>query len=340
MRALVYTGVRKLELQDWPEPQLERGEALVRVGGVGVCGSDVHGWLGHSRGRVPPLVLGHEMAGVVERMEGGELGLKTGDRVAVYPLVGCDHCSYCAAGRECLCRRKKLLGMHVPGGFAEYLKAPAKNLYPIHERLSLALGAVVEPLANALHFVRAAQADRGACAILGAGPIGLLILEVAGQTGLAPDGRIAVVEVNPNRSAIARNHGAALVVNPQAPDALERLGQFFGEDGCAAVFDAAGLSVTRQMAMKLVRSQGVIVLAGLGEADTTLDFIEVTRREVRLAGVYAYDREEFQLATKWMAEGRVNLDGLLSEARLSDGQSIFEDLARPDSERVKVILKP
>jgi len=340
MKALVYTEVRKLELQDWPDPQLERGEALVRVGGVGVCGSDVHGWLGHSRGRVPPLVLGHEMAGVVERVEDGGTTVKAGDHVAVYPLVGCGHCSYCAAGRECLCRRKKLLGMHVPGGFAEYLKAPAKNLYPIHARLSLAEGALVEPLANALHFVRAAQADRGASAILGAGAIGLLILEVARQMGLAPDGRIAVVEVNPNRSAIARKHGAALTVNPKEPDAAARLDQFFGEDGCAVVFDAAGLSATRQMAMRLVRSEGVIVLAGLSEAETTLDFIEVIRREVRLAGVYAYGREEFQLAAKWMAEGRVNLDGLISEARLSDGQSIFEDLARPDSERVKVVLKP
>src|SRR5579863_7034082 len=263
------------------------------------------------------------MAGVVERVEDGGTTVKAGDHVAVYPLVGCGHCSYCAAGRECLCRRKKLLGMHVPGGFAEYLKAPAKNLYPIHARLSLAEGALVEPLANALHFVRAAQADRGASAILGAGAIGLLILEVARQMGLAPDGRIAVVEVN-----------------PKEPDAAARLDQFFGEDGCAVVFDAAGLSATRQMAMRLVRSEGVIVLAGLSEAETTLDFIEVIRREVRLAGVYAYGREEFQLAAKWMAEGRVNLDGLISEARLSDGQSIFEDLARPDSERVKVVLKP
>ncbi|HEV2494630.1 MAG TPA: alcohol dehydrogenase catalytic domain-containing protein [Terriglobia bacterium] len=340
MKALVYTGVRRLELQDWPDPELGPGEALVRVGGVGVCGSDVHGWLGHSRGRVPPLVLGHEMAGVVERVEDGGTAVKAGDRVAVYPLVGCGECSYCAAGRECLCRRKKLLGMHVPGGFAEYLKAPVKNLYPIHERMTLAKGAVVEPLANALHFVRAARADRGACAILGAGPIGLLILEVTRQMSLAPDGRIAVVEVNANRSAIARDHGASLVVNPKEPDALDRLDEFFDEDGCAVVFDAAGLSATRQMALGLVKSGGVVVLAGLSEAETAIDFIEVIRREVRLAGVYAYGREEFQLAVEWMAEGRANLDGLISEARLAEGQAVFEDLARPDSQRVKVILKP
>ncbi len=340
MKALVYTEVRKLEFQDWPDPELAPGDALVRVGGVGVCGSDVHGWLGHSRGRVPPLVLGHEMAGVVERIEGGDAAVALGDHVAVYPLVGCNDCAYCARGRECLCRRKRLLGMHIAGGFAEYLKAPVKNLYLIPERVGFTQGALIEPLANALHFVQAAEADRGAIAILGAGPIGLLILEVARRMNFAPPGRIAVVEVNPNRSEMAVRRGADLVVNPKQPDALERLERFFGEDGCAVVFDAAGFSATRQMALRLVKSGGLVVLAGLGEPETPVDFIEVIRREVRLAGVYGYSREEFRIAAQWVAEGRLNLEGWVSEAPLADGQAIFEALARPDSQRVKVVLIP
>src|SRR5439155_17024230 len=89
MKALVYTAVRKLEWQDWPDPQLSPGEALVRVGAVGVCGSDIHGWTGHSRGRVPPLVLGHEMSGIVEGIEGNGGKLKPGDLVAIFPLIGC-----------------------------------------------------------------------------------------------------------------------------------------------------------------------------------------------------------------------------------------------------------
>src|SRR5215475_11174639 len=111
MKALVYTEVRKLEVQDWPEPQLSDGEALVSIGGAGVCGSDVHGWSGHSRGRVPPLVLGHEMAGTIERVEGDQKELKPGDLVAVFPIIGCGHCAYCAAGRDPLCRRRQLMGM-------------------------------------------------------------------------------------------------------------------------------------------------------------------------------------------------------------------------------------
>ena len=340
MKALVYTEVRKLEFLDWPDPELGEGDALVRVGGVGVCGSDLHGWLGHSRGRVPPLVLGHEMAGVVERIEGGDATVQPGDHVAVYPLVGCRECAYCAAGRECLCRRKRLLGMHIAGGFAEYLKAPAKNLYPIPERVGSTQGALIEPLANALHFVGAAEKDRGPIAILGAGPIGLLILEVARRMSLAPAAGIAVVEVNPKRLEIASRHAADLTVNPRDPDAMERLERFFGEDGCAVAFDAAGFSATRQMGLKLVKSGGLIVLAGLGDPETQVDFIEVIRREVRLAGVYGYSREEFRIAARWVAEGQVSFEGWVSEAGLASGQAVFENLTRPDSDRVKVILKP
>lgn len=108
MKALVYTQPRRLELLDWPDPELGKGDALVRVGAVGVCGSDVHGWMGHSRGRVPPLVLGHEMAGVVEQVRSDAAGFEPGQDVAIYSLIGCDQCNYalqatstCADAGEC-----------------------------------------------------------------------------------------------------------------------------------------------------------------------------------------------------------------------------------------------
>jgi 2-desacetyl-2-hydroxyethyl bacteriochlorophyllide A dehydrogenase len=337
MKALVYTAVRKLEWQDWPDPQLSPGEALVRVGAVGVCGSDIHGWTGHSRGRVPPLVLGHEMSGIVEGVEGNGGRVKAGDLVAIFPLIGCGQCAYCAAGRDPLCRRRLLLGMHLPGGFAEYLKAPVRSLYPIPADLGFVQGALIEPLANALHFVESAKADRGPIAILGAGPIGFLMLQTARQKQFP---RIAVVEINPNRAGAARAHGADLVVNPQDPDAIERLQAFFGEDGCSAVLDAAGFAATRELAVKLVRSGGLIVLAGLGSAEGGIDFVEVTRREIRLAGVYGYTRSDFERAISWVTEGRLDLADWVREARLAEGQAVFEDLARPDSSSVKVVLKP
>jgi len=333
LKALVYTQPRKVEYLDWPDPQLAPGDALVRIGAVSICGSDVHGWLGHSRGRVPPLVLGHEMAGVVERAE-GPAQVEPGQAVAVYPIIGCNQCSYCESDQEYICRRKRVLGLHEAGGCAQYLKAPARNLYPIAERMGMLLGSLVEPLSNALHFVSLAEHDRGACTVLGAGPIGLLILQVAKTVGFRP---IAVAEVNSRRAQLARRLGGDIVVNPAHPGAVEQLGNFFGEDGCSAVFDAAGFSSTRQLALKLVRSGGLVVL---GEAGTGFDFIELIRREVRVTGAYAYSRREFQQAIEWIDGGRVVFEGWVSGAALQDGQRVFEELATPDAERVKVVLTP
>jgi len=336
MKALVYTQPRKVEYLDWPDPQLAAGDALVRIGAVSLCGSDVHGWLGHSRGRVPPLVLGHEMAGIVERVEGGT-PVEPGQRVAVYPIIGCNRCSYCASNQEHICRHKRVLGLHEAGGCAQFLKAPARNLYPLAEGLGMLLGSLVEPLSNALHFVSLAALDRGPCAVLGAGPIGLLILQVARSLGFHP---IAVVEVNARRSELARRLGAGMAVNSQDAGAVEQLQSFLGEDGCSVVFDAAGFSPTRQLALRLVRSSGLIVLAGLGEAETSFDCIELIRREVRVTGAYAYSRREFQRAIEWIAGGRVAFEGWVSEANLQDGQSVLEELAQANPERIKVVLRP
>ena len=182
-----------------------------------------------------------------------------------------------------------------------------------------------------------AKFEIGPCAVLGAGPIGLLILQIARSLAFQP---IAIIEVNARRSELARRLGADLAVNPQEPGAAEQLEGFFGEDGCSVAFDAAGFSPTRQLALKLVRSGGLTVLAGLGEAETSFDCIELIRREVRVTGAYAYSRREFQQAIEWIAGGRVVFDGWVSEANLQDGQRVLEELAQANPERIKVVLRP
>jgi len=336
MKALVYTAPRRLEYQEWPDPELGASEALVRIRAAAVCGSDLHGWLGHSRGRVPPLVLGHEMAGEVVEVR-GDGAVAAGARVAVYPLMGCGHCAYCTSGRDYLCPSRKLLGLHIPGGFAEYVKAPIVNLDTLPPEVDFTGGALVESLACGIHTAGLASRERGPLAILGAGPVGLMGLTAARQAGFS---KIAVVEVNPHRVEVARRLGADLTVNPKAPNALEELQGFFGGEGCAVVLDAAGFTVTRQSALRLVRTAGLIILAGLGEQETAFDCVDVIRREIRLTGAFAYSRREFQSAVKWIAEGRLATADWISEAPLADGQTVFESLVDPQSTRVKVVLKP
>jgi threonine dehydrogenase-like Zn-dependent dehydrogenase len=345
VKALVYTAPKRLAWQEWPDPEPALGEALVRVESIGVCGSDVHGWLGKSRGRVPPLILGHEMAGVVQEVRSQAASLQRGDFVAIYPIIGCGHCRFCATDRERLCRQRKLMGMHLAGGFAEYLKAPAKNLYRLPPSVNFIGGALVEPLANALHFVEYAQTDPGPIAILGAGAIGLLMLQVARQITARDRAKrlfpkIAVTEVNPHRAALARRFGADLVVNPQETGALSQLEAFFGEDGCRAVLDAAGFASSRQLALKLVATGGLVGLVGMGETDTTFDCVELIRREVRLAGIYGYGRDEFQRAVEWITQGRIDYQDWVTEAPLKEGQKLFEALDQPDTTQIKLILRP
>jgi 2-desacetyl-2-hydroxyethyl bacteriochlorophyllide A dehydrogenase len=337
MKALVYTAPRKLEFKDWPDPEPGAGEALVRIRAAAVCGSDLHGWLGHSRGRVPPLVLGHEVAGEVVEVRDSKAGFKPGESVTVYPLIGCGTCMYCTSGRDYLCPRRKLLGMHVAGGFAEYLRVPVSNLEALPADLDFTRGALVEPLACGVHMARLAAEDRGPLAILGAGPIGLMALQAARQLGFL---RIAVVEINARRAETARKLGADLAVNPKRHDHVAELQHFFGDEGCAVVFDAAGFSVTRQLALQLVRPAGLIVFAGLGEQETPLDCVEIIRREIRLTGAFAYNRREFQEAVSWVAGGRLTTTDWISEASLAEGQQVFEELASPNASRIKVVLKP
>ncbi len=337
MKALVYTKPRRLEFKTWPDPRLEPGDALVRVRGVAICGSDLHGWMGDSRGRVPPLVLGHEMSGVVEEVRDPASTVKPGDRVAVYPILGCERCDYCASGRDFLCHERRVLGLHMPGGFAEYLKAPAKNLYPLGESTGFNEGAMIEPLACALHSVGKCVQERGPIAILGAGPIGLLCLQVARQLNFP---RIAVLELNPQRLEEARRQGAHLALRPGGAAALKQLDRFFGKEGCVAVYDAAGFTATRQLATRLVKTGGLIVSIGLGDQESPLDFVEIVRREIRIEGAFAYSRREFEVASEWIAADRLSLKSWISEAPLAQGQPVFEELARPDSGRIKVILKP
>jgi 2-desacetyl-2-hydroxyethyl bacteriochlorophyllide A dehydrogenase len=337
MRALVCTGPRKFEYRDWPDPELGAGDALVKVRSVGVCGSDLRAWSVSSKRRVPPFILGHELAGEVVEVRDSQANLRAGDRVVIYPLAGCNHCRSCDSGRDYLCPNRRELGLQLAGAFAEYLRIPARNLYLLPDGMEWLQGALVEPLSVALHMVARAGEGTGPAAILGAGPIGLLVLHVARVSGFP---RIAVAEVNGHRSRTATSFGAELVVNPRDPESMEQLQQFFRTDGCAVVFDAAGFSATRQMALKLVRAGGTVVLAGGGEAETSLEFVDVICREVRLQGSFAYSRQDFEMALQWIAAGRLKLEQWVSEAGLDEGQRIFEELSDPNPERIKVVLRP
>ena len=156
MRALVYTAVRSVEMQEWREPEPGNNEVLVRVRAAAICGSDVHGFLGYSKIRVPPMVMGHEFTGEILALGSGVSELAVGDRVVVQPLVTCMRCPACLSGRTNICQDRKLLGGHLQGGFAERIVAPRHLVYRLPDHVSYEAGSLTEPLANAVHMARLA----------------------------------------------------------------------------------------------------------------------------------------------------------------------------------------
>ncbi|MGI8960151.1 MAG: zinc-dependent alcohol dehydrogenase [Bryobacteraceae bacterium] len=191
MKALVYTRPMNVELRDLDAPQLGDGDVLVRVRACGVCGSDLHGFRGNRSRRVPPLVLGHEFSGDIGE-NGNSRRLRTGSQVAIYPLLCCGNCIYCSTGRENLCPSRRVFRLDLHGGLAEFVAVRENCLFPLAPGMSHIEGALVEPVANALHILsRIPNVCGGTGLIYGAGPIGLLSAYIAREAGAA---RLVVVD--------------------------------------------------------------------------------------------------------------------------------------------------
>ncbi len=333
MRALVYHGPRDLRLEDVAEPVPEPGEALVRVHGCGVCGSDLHGYLGHSKARVPPLVLGHEVAGVVEGVGEGVDPDLVGAAVCIRPTLTCGACAWCEAGRDNLCRKRRLMGLNAPGGLAEKVAVPARNLVPLDGHPVNA--AIVEVLANAIHVVGLAGETRS-IGVAGGGCLGLLTVMVAARQGV--EVRL-LTEPSEQRRQIALDHGATAVADPRTTP-LRELAAEAVDGGVEVAVDAVGLSDTRRDAIAATRAGGRVVLLGLEHESSEIDFADVIRREIELAGSFAYTAAEFAEAARLYADEADRIGRLVTPEPLSRGMEVFSALADREDLRVKVVLTP
>jgi threonine dehydrogenase-like Zn-dependent dehydrogenase len=337
MQAIVWQGPERMAVEERPEPGAPgAGELVVRPAAVGICGSEVEGYLGHMGNRTPPLVMGHEFAGVVvaagdgaERWEGA--------RVAVNPLAGCGRCRLCAAGQENLCPERTLIGIHHDGAFADLVRAPAANARALPDGMAARTGALVEPLANGVHAVRlglAAGPVRRAVG-LGAGTIGLMTLQAALLSGIE---HVTVLEPQDERRERALALGAheAYAVADEAQDALRAASDGLGAD---LTLDAVGAEATRRLALTLLAPGARAVCIGLAADDTTLGFHAIVRGQIAIQGSYAYTMADFEQALEWLAVDRVSVGELGAVRPLQDGPGAFARLATgPPPAEVKVFL--
>jgi len=327
MRALVYTAPRTVQLQEIAKPYLVEGESEITVLAAGICGSDISGFLGHSRRRIPPLVLGHELVG---RSIGGQ-------RVVVNPLISCGLCTSCLSGLQNLCSNWRLLGMdRTPGCYAEFVSVPESQVFEIPDELTDARAVMAEPLANIVHLFRiAAPLPFFRMGIVGGGTMGSLALLTAIRLGVRD---VLVEDVNDVRLKVARRMGATLAVNVSAEEGREEARRFAGH-GLDLVLDASGTGTARQAAFDLCRPGGLVMLLGMSSERSEIDFVTSIRKEHRVAMSFAYTPADFERSLALLKAGEIDLSPWTVEMPLEDGQKAFDRMTTAPGDTLKMLLR-
>lgn len=330
MKALVYTAPHSMVWRDEHDPSPAPGEVLIDVEAVGICGSDMHAYHGHDPRRVPPLILGHELAGKVVAGPG------SGRRVTVNPLITCGTCDYCVSGRDNLCERRSMIGMTRAGAFAELVTIPAASVIDVPQDMEPCRVALTEPTATALHAIGLALRalarplpEVGAL-VIGAGAIGLLTALLLKAYGCRD---IALAETNALRRASALRAGAAgCVFDPLAAPRADNSAEL--------VIDAVGARATREAALRAVKPGGVVVHIGLHDWASEIDMRKLTLAEITLIGTYTYTTADLRATVRALHEGVFGDLAWVETRTLDRGAQAFADLDAGRSSAAKIVLVP
>ena len=309
MKASVYLRKEQVELQDLVVPELGADEVLIQVSRAGLCGTDLHIYQGHMDQRVQtPLVMGHEMCGeIVEAPSGANV--QVGDRVVVEPLVWCGACPACRRGHRHICQNLNFLGIDSPGAFQAYWNVPVDRLHKVPEGLSDEAGALMEPLAVAVHDVRRAGVELGDRAVvIGGGPIGMLVAVAARMDG----GEVVISEVNPFRIQKAQELGFE-VVDPNAQDLVKVVEEWTDGAGADLVFEVSGHPAGAKVMTELARARGTICLVGVHAEPPPVDLQRFFWRELHLTGCRVYESVDFERAIRVAASGAIDPTVLVTD---------------------------
>jgi len=336
MKVAVWYGGKDIRLEDVPTPKIRDDEVLVKVKAVSICGSDLHAYLGVSKRRIPPLVMGHEFSGEIIKVGRTVKDHKEGERVVVEPIISCGTCRLCRLGRNNICENLKLVGLHLSGAFSEYVSVPAKKCITLPKSVSFEEASLVEPLAVAVHAVHLASLEKNeAIAIIGSGAIGLMTLQVTKNKSA---GKITVLDTLDYRLALATQLGATTTINVKKENPLQKI---LTDGGADTVFEAVGHQETVQQGLAMVKTGGKVIVIGMLEAIMQLPMLDITVKEIKLQGSYGYTSDDFQQALKLIAQGKVNVKPLITHLLpLDDIKKGFEILSQGAENVIKIVLRP
>ena len=340
---MVLQEYNHFEYRDVPDPQIGPEDVLIQVKACGICGSDVHGMDGSTGRRIPPVIMGHEAAGVIAETGANVTGWQKGDRVTFDSTIYCGKCYFCRRGWVNLCDNRRVLGVSCDeyrqdGAFAEYTVVPQHILYRLPERLSFERAAMVEALSIALHALRRTPISlNDAAVVVGAGTIGLLIIQALRVAGCS---HIIAVDLDQNRLDLACKLGADEALKADSVDVVAHVRKRTSNRGADITFEVVGIPATLRLSIQCLRKGGSLTLIGNLSPTAELLLQSVVVRELTLNGSCA-SCGEYPACLDMIVRDRINVDAVISAvAPLADGAAWFERLYKGEPGLMKVILTP
>ncbi len=335
--AAFYTGDKTFTVEKIAAPGPGAGEVQIDVAFCGVCGTDLHIYLGHMDARVGDhRVIGHEMSGTVSQLGDGVTNFKVGQPVVVRPLDHCGDCPACNRGHQHICQNLKFLGIDTNGAFQEKWSVPAHTVHALPEGLSLSHAALVEPLAVACHDNKRARVAAGEdVLVIGGGPIGMLVAMVANAAGA----NVSISEINKNRLVFAEKQGYT-TYNPAEMDVAAAYTEATGGKGADVVFEVSGSQPGVDLMTQVASTRGRICMVAIHATKPTIDLFQFFWREIEMLGARVYEPEDYDQALQLLADGKIDVSAMITDIKaLEDIESAFVELtSNPNAMKTLISL--
>ncbi|MDL2214005.1 alcohol dehydrogenase catalytic domain-containing protein [Clostridia bacterium OttesenSCG-928-O13] len=307
----VMTAPHEITFNEVPTPTPQKGEVLVKIMKIGVCGSDIHVYHGEHPFTSYPITQGHEVSGEIAALGEGVEGLNVGQKVTIEPQVVCGKCHPCRHGKYNLCEELKVMGFQTTGVASEYFAVDAAKITPLPDDMSFDEGAMIEPLAVAVHAVKQAGDVAGKdIVVIGAGPIGNLVAQSAKGMGAR---KVMVTDVSDLRLELAKKCGADAVFNTKTKDFGQAMVETFGPDKADVIYDCAGNNITMGQAIQHARKGSTIILVAVFAGMAQVDLAVLNDHELDLNTTMMYRHEDYVDAIRLVNEKKVQLAPLISE---------------------------
>ena len=320
MKALIYNGPEKLSIEEVEIPEITNDEILVKTKAVGICGSDLHAYQHKTARRKPPVIMGHESCGIIEKVGPSVTRFKVGDRIVPHSVIHCGRCAYCLEGNTNICSEQQVLGVNFAGCFAEYFKVPEKAVYKVPKHLSDNLATLAEPFSVGLHPVlRIKDKHPKDALVIGAGTIGLMTVISGVLSGIET---IYVTDVDKDRLKYAETFGGK---------------SYSPNDGSHVdvVFDAVGINATFKLAQQKIKAGGSIFLLGMSTPTVELDLLNTVSKEITISGSYISGKE-FEIALTSLKPEMENIIGLIKP--FEEAADAFKELSENRGKILKAVI--